>query len=288
MSYMKGVLKSRILKNHRTCPYCGSVLRSAYSLRRHVKEAVNHDPYRELLISLYERGAAPSIDGADPYLRISDGSDVQHPQLVQHEDRPPRDSNQTGIFPSPGTTGGQSCGRTTPLEPLQATAHHGSGQYQANVSFTDDGLKRGSMHDIQECPPEKKQLWESVGGMPVLLPKESIYPTGKRHTDEELFIQFLSADVSKVQIFADGIATHSPLEQRRTELLSLAYNHGKTALSDLPPGFRITAVTVLDRDPLFYVPRIDGDPVPQEAEDTEAIWVPAGGVTPTHIGRSDL
>ena len=139
---------------------------------------------------------------------------------------------------------------------------------------------------FQNAPNGKCGMWQAAGGMPRLITKGQVYPTGPEHSDEGLFEQFLTLESSRVRVFIDGIEDFANAKKKRTHLAGMAYRHGQNGRLDHFENFRITATAVLDGDQRFHIPRIDGDAVPQYPESTEVIWVTSGGYTPKHIGRS--
>lgn len=255
MEDLDTVLASRVLPQHRICGYCGKTLSSAVSLRRHIKRSLHHESYHSYLAALFVRNAPLcTAKRSDAYATEQNAC-----QLGRARDQL-----------DPGSAGRDVV-------------------YQARMK-SRSRLMRGTVddpfHSLEKCPSWKVRMWQAAGGMPRLITKAHVYPTGPEHSDASLFGQFLTLEPSRVRVFIDGIEDRANAKKKRAHLAAMAYRHGQNGLFNLSESFRIIATAVLDEDERFRIPRIDGDAVPQYAESTEAIWATSGGFTPMHIGQS--
>lgn len=283
MTDLDKVLASRVLSSHRACGYCGKRLSKAFALRRHIKGTSHHEPYRSHITALYQRNAPLCVtDSSDEYEIDKEGSRRQLASATACETE----------------TEGEAPSFSSPPDLCQLRhvrsqfSHHyadGSATDRSENSTTPihlSGTADESRHNLQECPAWKMRMWLNAGGMPQVIPKAHIYPTGSEHSDADLFEKFYTLEPSKVRLFIDGIEDFSDTKKKRRHLASMAYRHGLGAARDQHENFRITATAVLDGDGHFHIPRIDGDAVPQYAESTEVIWAMTGGFTPMHVGKS--
>ena len=258
MADIKIALRVRIRPADEECGFCGKKIRPVTALRRHIKTSPGHENYAQQILWLHKQGSRLPRKGPDRYREVTGGADRTTLPPATIAEPLPDDSSRT----NPLTSGGsKSFPKDVPPALPEKTIPDG-------------------MHDIECCPPRIKEMWEAAGGMPVLIPTEATCPVENGHTDFALFKRFFVAEPTKVQVFVNGIASHAPTTQRREELSSLVYSY----VSDRPVTSRVTASLIIERDVHFYVPQIDGDPVPQLVEDTEAIWAATGGNTPAHIG----
>lgn len=276
------VLASRVLPRHRVCGYCGKTLSSASLLRRHIKNNLHHERYRAYVTALCMRGAPLSMArSTDKY-----GHDKETSQ--QHLLDATECWTETGVEASSCSSLPELCQPQHALDRSFKRYSDGSAtNYPGSCErpFPRGGTADEPCHSLQECPEWKMRMWLEAGDMPKVVPKADVYPTGSEHSNEDLFEQFFTLELSKVRTFIDGIGDFPNAKKKRSQLASMAYRYGAKPARDQNTSFRISATAVLDGNKYFHVPRIDGDAVPQYAKSTEVIWATSGGFTPMHIGE---
>ena len=145
-------------------------------------------------------------------------------------------------------------------------------------------LERADLPDLSYCPANVREIWESVGGLPRLIPARELYPKGEEHTEFGLFDRCLDALPGDVRMFVNGLESRGTSTKKKTGLRRrLAYWYSRPMCEE--SKFALSAGIWLPHDELMEVPQSAGGYTPQHEEATEAIWAPPGNITDSHIGR---
>lgn len=258
MLAFKEVVASRVGRHHRICGYCHKEMPSSSSLRRHIRERQQHETYRHFLELLYTRLEPISqTQTADPW--------------------------------NPSTyhlLGGEFGKKAEPIEMQNVLSRPSADVADLCTEIKEMGLlplaeaiKNTSLSCLNSCTSSVLQIWEAVGGLPVVFPSSKMYFGERRHRDKHLFVQYLSS--TRVRLFVNGVEDPQLCPASKKQMLyELAYEYR----SDGPSDSRISAAFSLREDNFMFVPRLAVDPLAQGQEESEVILTSKGGLTDLHIG----
>ncbi|KAK3691613.1 hypothetical protein LTR37_018530 [Vermiconidia calcicola] len=258
--------RPRVLKHHRTCGYCGTKLSKATALRRHISEAKGHTRYRLFLFLLDGNKESLSTSASG----ITDEWDRDKYNELERQPAAADIIEQPSSLDSNGQ------------EEDNSLADPFTGKIDEDVRRV---IQEKQIFPIGQCPDWIRELWESSGGVPKVIPSAILYSGGSRHTDESLFLACLNAKPANVQIFNDSVTQNQDAKSQRRDLITLAYKYRDGTEVSAPASFRVTASIILENDTFMRIPNVEGQPIPQDEDFTEIIWSPCGGVTEPHIDR---
>ena len=132
---------------------------------------------------------------------------------------------------------------------------------------------------LADLPHEVRQAWLASGGLPKVFSSGVLHPKGEPFTELGLSKKFWAAPAAKVGVHDGEMVIDAP---RKKELVSLmTYWSGRQE----PHDIKFNLTLVLEQSEGFHHPMLEGEPIPELAEDTcEVFWVLRGGHTGPHIG----